>query len=77
MNIFWKNFLTKELMESLWKWLSHVKDESPFDTFSKDKLDRPYWELLRNKRQHTHSFRIFLYLMLLFAEGLVLEIVSV
>jgi hypothetical protein len=26
----------------------------------KDKLDRPYWELIDNKRQHTHLFRSFL-----------------
>jgi hypothetical protein len=32
----------------------------------KDKLDRPYWELIDNKRQHTHLFRSFL----LFAEGI-------
>jgi hypothetical protein len=36
----------------------------------KDKLDRPYRELIGNKRQHTHLFRIFLYLMLPFVEGM-------
>jgi hypothetical protein len=32
----------------------------------KDKLDRPYWELIANKRKHTNLFRSFL----LFAEGM-------
>jgi hypothetical protein len=53
------------LQEEVWKCLSH---NSKYDCSStllvKDKLDRPYWELIANKRQHTHLFRSFL----LFAE---------
>jgi hypothetical protein len=36
----------------------------------KDKLDGPYWEFIGSKRQHTHLFRSFLYLMWPFAEGM-------
>jgi hypothetical protein len=47
-----------------------VNMNSHFTHLLKDKLDRPYWELLGNKIQHTHLFISFLYLMLLFAEGM-------
>jgi hypothetical protein len=58
------------LQGELWKCLSHGKYECSFDTFLKGKEDRPYWELIGNKRQHTVFFRSFLYLMLLFAGGM-------
>jgi hypothetical protein len=72
---FWKSFLTRELMESFYKRnyrnvLVMVNMDVHLTHLVKVKLDRPNWELIGNRRQHTHLFRIFLYLMLLFAEGM-------
>jgi hypothetical protein len=70
-HIFGKSFLTVELMESFYKRnygnvLVMVNMNARLTHFVKDKLVRPYWELIANKRQHTHLFRSFL----LFAEGI-------
>jgi hypothetical protein len=71
MHIFENNFLTKEFMESFYKRnygsaLVMVNMNTRLTYLAKDKLDSPYWELIANKRQHTHLFRSFL----LFAEGM-------
>jgi hypothetical protein len=72
---FWKNFLTKELMESFYEKnygnaIVILNMNVRLTHLVKDKLARPYWELIGNKRQHTHLFISFLYLMLPFAEGM-------
>jgi hypothetical protein len=69
--IFLETFLDQRvdaviLQEEVWKCLSHTNYEHSLTHLVKDKLDRPYRELIANKRQHTHLFTSFL----LFAEGM-------
>jgi hypothetical protein len=46
-----------------------VKMDVQLTHLVKDKLGRPYWDLI-DKLQHTHLFRSFPYLTLLLAEGM-------
>jgi hypothetical protein len=64
----WWSHFTRRIMEMPYSCM--INTMVCLTRLVKDKLDRPYWELIGNNRQHSHLFRSFFYLVLPFTEAM-------